>query len=142
MLFCGATGNLRRECTIHMPNQQPAASDAATWLQHTVLSAHISCHGILYLGPFLLPHFILLPGYGGPQGSNENGRDKSSEREVTRKGISLPLSCQRTATACSMRGCRCGRNIFFLPGFSLSVVMFTFCVALSFQSISLPFLIG
>lgn len=82
-------GTLRRECTIHMPNQQPAASDAATWL---LLSAHASCHGILYLGPFLLPHFILFPGYFGPQASRKNVRDKSIEREVRRKGISLPVS--------------------------------------------------
>lgn len=114
MLFPGATGNLRRESTIHMPNQQPAANDAATCL---LLSAHISCHGILYLGPFLLTHFILFPGYVGPQGSSKNVRDKSSEKEVTRKGISL---AKRIATACSMRWCRWGRKIIFLPGFFLS----------------------
>lgn len=117
MLFRGATGNLRRESTIHMPNQQTAANDAATCL---LLSAHISCHGILYLGPFLLTHFILFPGYVGPQGSSKNVRDKSSEREVKRKGISLPLSWRRIATACSMRWRRCGRKIIFLPGFFLS----------------------
>lgn len=72
-----------------MPDQQAAASDAATWL---LLSARFLSWNTI-LGPFPLPfYFILFPGYAGPQASSKNVRDKSSERKLRTKGTSLPLS--------------------------------------------------
>lgn len=123
-LFHGATGTLRRERTIHMPNQQPAASDAATWL---LLSAHTSYHGILYLGPFLLPCFFFIPLISWPPCRMWGIKVVRGKWEE--KAFLFLFHGEEQQLPTTWDGADVGEKCGVFPGFSLSVAIFTSWVA-------------